>query len=613
MKASAANYLSDIGFPSVSFTAKHPHPIDNSNSLSCLDELAEFYDPFSDLNLFLVQKITQEMRHFGNSKKWTLKIQEELLKKISPEFQKKFPYYRLGIAALKKTWEKITYYSQQIQQQKEAIKQDGKLNIHFFIRENLKQLTACKNYGPLHPSHFAHQLGMKMSECIATIDGIRPKLDHLTKMIWSIQRHLIRNSNPEQLKSPYDEYDKIDELIVKTLIEITAKDPHIGHHELEFQVQDALHSLQELPSFASVDVMTANISALLAEKLYPASKFHEIFFSEQKTAIIHFIRRHSSLYKTQVAIPQLTELVRRIIALYMLACGLPKHLSNEEILAAVQASYPSMLSDRPDLPQSLYAFLSAELVLMRNEEYCHSPAFVGHAILSAYKEAILLPEFKGDAIEMLEIVIWKTLSEMEGLLEKLPYTNGLRIEKEIANIFIENPKKNFSSLVNATVQCFKHTKELLRSKKCSDIERKIHTWIIQGDMLHRYVRLDQDSALMQLIITEWQNCHGCSHSALVTRICQEYLKQHPELTMYAAQLSQRTWILYKHAWYLLFCSQEESSYERFLKWHASSLLSINSSTSKEHFIEKLQELVKKMLPLIPFDPQHCAEIFAQRT
>src|SRR5580692_9998575 len=95
--------------------------------LSSVDELADFYDPYSDLHLFLVQKITQEMQHCGNAKKWSLKIQEDLLRKISPDFQKKFPKYRLGVAALKKTWEKIAYYSHQIQQQKEAITQDGRL------------------------------------------------------------------------------------------------------------------------------------------------------------------------------------------------------------------------------------------------------------------------------------------------------------------------------------------------------------------------------------------------------------------------------------------------------------------------------------------------------
>ena len=36
--------------------------------------------------------------------------------------------------------------------------------------------------------------------------------------------------------------------------------------------------------------MTANVSALLAEKQYQTSTFHTHFFSEQKNAILNFIR-----------------------------------------------------------------------------------------------------------------------------------------------------------------------------------------------------------------------------------------------------------------------------------------------------------------------------------
>lgn len=570
--------------------------------LSSVDELAEFYDPFSDLNLFLVQKITQQMRHFGNSKKWSVKIQEELLKNISCEFQKKFPHYRLGTSALKKTWEKIAYYSQQIQQQKEAITQDGKLNIHFFIKENFKQFPTLKNLSSLHPSHFAHQLGMKLSECIATIDGVRPRLDHLTKLIWSIQRHLIS----ERTKCAYDECDKIDKLIVKTIVEITANEPQIGHRELEFKVREVMQSLSELPNFATVDNIIASISALLAEKLYPTSPFHNLFFTEQKSACIQFIQRHSALCKSDVGPSSMTELVRRIAALYTLASGLPKDLSEEQIASAVNACYPTALAERPDLPQSLYAFLSAELVLMRNEHYCHSPAFVLQAMQRAYREATLLPELVQDQRDMLEIVIWKTLSETEGLLEKLPYKKGLRIEEEIAAILIENPKKSFSSLVTASAQFFKRTKELLDVKKCSEIERKIHMWVIQGDMLHSATAVDSDSFLMKLICKE-RNFSG-SHQQFVSHICQEYLKSHPEIAIYAGQLSQRVWILYKHAWYTLFNVEQRSSYERFLQWHASSLRAAHPKMDKEHCLDKLAEVVAKMLPLVPFDRKHCSDL-----
>ncbi len=572
-----------------------------SELLSSVDESPEFYDPYSDLNLFLSQKIKQEMQHCGSSKKWSLKIQEDLILKIAPEFQKKFPQYRLGVSALKKAWEKIAYYSEKIQQQKEAITQDGKLNIHFFIKENLKNYTALKNPVHIHPCHFAHQLAMKMSECIATIDGIRPELEQLTKLIWSVQRHLL-TGGIEQNQSPYDEYDKIDSLIVKSILEITAKDPPIGFNELEHKVKEALLSLHELPSFSSLDHLQCNISALLAEKLYVSSTFHTLFFSEQKNAINNFIRRHTSLCKVAIPHPQLSELVRRIIALYTLASNLPKALSESALKEAVLTSYPQPEENRPDLPQALYAFISAELVLMKSEEFCRAPAYVAETIWSAYKEATLLPILQGKDNDILEIVIWKSLSETEGLLEKLPYRIGQRIEEEIANIMIENPNHTFSALVQDTVQFFKRTKDLVQIKQWNAIEKRIHIWTIQGDMLCRWIRLDPESTLLRMICQKWkEHSSVLPHHTFISEICQAYLKSYPELTLYAGQLALRSLVLYKYAWYNLFGSNEESSFDRFLKWHSCALLFSGPTLDHEHLVHQLEEIVRKTTPLVPFD------------
>lgn len=573
-----------------------------SEFLSPVDESPEFYDPYSDLNLFLSQKIKQEMQHCSSSKKWSLKIQEELLFKIAPEFQKKFPHYRLRVSALKKSWEKIAYYSQQIQHQKEALTQDGRLNTHFFIKENLKNYATLKSPAHFHPSHFAHQLAVKMSEYIATIDGVRPELRQLTKMIWSIQRHLLTGGGIEQYNSPYDEYDKIDSLIVKTILETTARDSQIGWDELEHKVKETLLSLHELSSFSSLDHMVCNISVLLAEKVHTASPFHTLFFAEQKNAINHFIRRHTSLRKIPIPHPQLSELVRWIITLYTLASGLPKSLSENMFKEAVLAIYPQTAENRPDLPQAVYAFISAELVLMKSEEFCRSPAYAAEAIWSAYKEATLLPTLQDRENDILEIAIWKSFSETEGLLEKLPFRVGQRIEEEIANILIENPNRHFSSLVQDTMQFFKRTKDLIQIKKWGDIERKIHIWAIQGDMLCRRIRLDPESTLLRLICQKWKDHPSVlPHHTFVSEICQGYLKNYPELTPYAGQLSLRVWVLYKYSWYTLFSMKEESSFDRFLKWHSSALLFTEATLDHTHLVHQLEEIVRKTLPLVPFD------------
>lgn len=233
--------------------------------LSAIDESPEFHDPYSDLNLFLSQKIKREMRHCSNSRKWSPQLQDELLHKITPEFQQRFPKYRLGVTALKKTWEKVQYFSNQIQEEKEALTQDGKLNLSFFIKENLKSTSKLHNTCHVHPCHYAHQLAVKMSECIAVVDGIRPKLEQLTRTIWSLQRHLIEKLSPEHFKSPYDENEQADKLIVKAILEITAKHPSISQAELTFHVQKHLTSLRALTSNYTPSEIKKMLTALFAD------------------------------------------------------------------------------------------------------------------------------------------------------------------------------------------------------------------------------------------------------------------------------------------------------------------------------------------------------------
>jgi hypothetical protein len=576
--------------------------------LSSVDESPEFYDPYSDLNLFLSQKIKKEMQHTGCLKKWSLKIQEELIQKITPEFQVKFPQYRLGVAALKKIWEKISYYSQQIDLQQEAIAPDGKLNIAVLIKENLKQYFNHKVPSPLQPFHYAHQLAMKMSECIATVDGIRPKLDHLTKLVWAIQRHLIKEGTPEKHKSPYDEYDKIDCLIVKTILEISAKEPQLSQDELERKTKETLHILHDLPSFSSLDAITAKVSSLLAEKHYQTSPFHTLFLTGQKRALFNLIQRHSVIPGSSVQASQLPHLVRRIISLYHLVSQLPDNLTQTDIEQAVCSCHPTLQNQRPDFPQTIYAFISAELLLLENQPI---ESIVQH-IWTAYQEAIYLPSLKGNETHILEVVIWKTLSEKEGLLFELPDQIEKRIEEEIVNLMIDSPAQSFSTTVQMCVDFFKKAKELILLKKWSEIERKIHIWAVQGDMLCRWIQLDSASPLINMITKKFKGLKGkhLNHQAFVGEIAQYYLKEHPDLMVFAGQLTLRIWTFYKYAWYTLFAQEGESSYDRFIQWHINFLLSLPFNMTSDLLFKHLEEISKKAIPLAPFYPDRIKALIA---
>lgn len=588
---SSDNFISELSqLYSVSSRKK------NEITLSYVDEAPDFYDPYSDLNLFLSQKIKEEMQQCGCHKKWSPKIQEKLIEKISPEFQEKFPQYRLGVLALKKTWEKVGYYLQQIETQTQAMTEEGKLNTSFLIKENLRQYLCLKNPPQLHPSQFAHQLALKISECIATIDGKRPKLDELTKMIWSTQKHLIKNATPEQLKCPYDKCDQVDKLIVKTILGIKAQQPQLSYEELVIQVKESLQAIHELPSFSSLDSLYGNIAALFAEKLYATSSIHTHYFAEQKRALLNFISRHSALCKSAMLLPELHEQVRRIRALYTLASQLPKELKEEEIKAAICSIYPTTQPTRPALSQAVYAFISAELVLMRNEQYCHSIEYSTEAIWAAYKEAIHLPPLTEKDGDLLEIAIWKTLSGTEGLLEKLPYRIGQRIEEEIAHILIDSPENSFSATVHATAQFFKHAKEFNQE----EIEKKIHLFAIQGDMIYRLVQLNKNTTLFKEIAAA-RNSHHFSHADFVRDVTAQYLTKHPTLSCYRELLIKRTWILYKCAWYTLFAQPQESSYDRLVAWHVYHLQENGCAADENALIQHIYEVITQSTPLVPFD------------
>ncbi|MBM3197642.1 MAG: hypothetical protein FJZ58_00105 [Chlamydiae bacterium] len=563
--------------------------------LSPAEETPDFHDPYSSLSLFLSHQIKEEMQKTGLVHKWTQNFQDNLLSKITPEFQKRFPQYRLGVTALKKTWEKVIFYTQQVQSRSEALDEHGKLNLSFFIRENLRQYFQQNPVSFLHPQQLAYQIASKMGECIAVIEGTKPKLHFLTKIICSLQRHLLR-SCPLPTKPPSQKVELIDQLIVKTLLTITAKHPSISMEELEHTLRESLHSIQELSDLFSSEKITCNISAILAEKLYASSSFSMNFSMREKEALHCFLTKHLALYKNSSL--SLPELVRRMISLYTLATQLPKDLSCSCFSSAVNYVLHKDETQRPELPQALYAFLTAELCLLKGLSSTSSEAIVQQTLFQAYQETKFLPNFTNK--DLLEITLWKVLSETEGFLEKLPYRVGQRIEEEISHILIENPHKHFTSIAQETTSFFKQVQELTKNTK--DLEERIHLWALQGDMLCRFLPQDTNAPLVRILQDLWQQEGPPScHTAFVQEAVRQFLKAFPSLSIYVPQVHTKAWILYKHLWFTRFSREQESSFERFLQWHLLFLL--QQEQKPDVLLQQLEALCKKTLPLLPFDPK----------
>ena len=343
--------------------------LDSKAHLFPIDEADDFYDPFSDLSLFLANKVKKEIQTTGSTKKWSGKIEANLLSKILPEFKKHFPSYRLGATALKKVWEKVSYYYEKIQQQKGALSQEGTLNLPLMIRENVKQVKTASSPLALPPYHEAHQIAVKISECIATLEGKRPDLDHLTKMIWSIQKNMLKDLSSTSAKSPYEDYDQTDKLIVKTILELCGQGKGKDLNELKKCTLKRLKTYGCVYTLTKKSQLTSTLSMLLADSLCLNSGVASRLSIPEIKAIETYISMHLMFSEENQALSVDThcnELVQRLLALYPVATSLPKNLEKTKLRALIR----SVIQQDGSLPaeSSLYVFINAEMHLMHDKK-----------------------------------------------------------------------------------------------------------------------------------------------------------------------------------------------------------------------------------------------------
>ena len=231
----------------------------------------------------------------------------------------------------------------------------------------------------------------------------------------------------------------------------------------------------------------------------------------------------------------------------------------------------------------MYAFLASRMRLSNDD------------LVKSYEQAKKLPLLDP---EHLELLTWKVLADEENLLGAIPYRVGQRIEEEIAHILIDNPGQGFSGVVSMATQFFRKGAELASSKKWSEIEHKITLWTLQGELLCRFLKLDQENTLLKIICSLWnERSYRVNHATFVSEVAQSYLRSHPQHAAYSPQVTARISILYKYAWYCLFDTQQESSADRFSAWHLVNLQHLDETKA----LDVLEEIYKNTLPLVPFN------------
>ncbi len=590
-----------------------PSPLDNQQTQRApypyhIDEAEDFYDPFSDLNLFLANKIKREIEEHGSVKKWSGKIESNLLSKILPDFKKKFPRYRLGASALKKVWEKVTYYYEKIQKQDGALQKDGKLNIGLMIKENLKSTINLPMNLP--PHSFAYQIALNLSECIATLEGKRPELTQLTKVIWGVQKHMLPNLSPMETKSPFEEYNKVDKLIVKGLLEATANESHLSPSELKSAILKEFFHYKHAKKAAKNNQLTSTLSMILAKKLYPTSLISCHFALAEIKKIEAFIETQIAMSKhneTLISDSHRIELIQRLLALYAITKDLPKNLSDLQLQAGIQYVYALTLQKPynhcPVLDQTALVFINAQIHLMGEAKFSLSLKEIEEAIITTYRSASDLPVLTPLQYEHFEILIWKLIEANDSLLSKMDPNAVELFETQVGNTLIDNPSQTFRQVIRASLQYFKKVLELPLDPKNSpdfwlNLEDKIEVWTAQNDMIYRSIHVDEEHTLFRLVQSEWKkHPNNDCHNAFINQLEKKALQMYSYLVPFKTQVRTRLWVFYKYFWYTSVSDSTTSTYERFLKWHEKNLGSSSLS---------LKEISETALPLIPTQDSSCA-------
>lgn len=593
--------------------SKSKVPLNVQTYLYPIDESEEFHDPFSDLSLFLAKKIKKELLKENGAKGWSQAIEKTIFQAILPEFKRKFPKYRLGSNALKTTFEKVSHYMQFAKCQKGAFQSDGKLNTRLMIRENLKDLFGQKHKLQEHPYTLAHNLAIKISECIATLDAERPNIEELTQTIWAVEKHLLPKL-PEE-KCPFEKYDTLDKLIVRKQLEILASEPSISQKDLEEQIKRSVLEIKQLSRIRNIHELNPIISSILAERLYPFSKVHRVLCQDEIETILQFIRKEvkkSFQSKVHLETADYLTVVRRILFVCRIAAKLDKDRAERGLKAAIEYVYSlssgAFTPTGPALKQEMYYFIRSEIIRAKKEKFENPLEEILETLMGTFHEAKKLPKFDEALFDSLEIMTWKVLFEELHLLKKLPHYLKQIAFDELANVHIDHMNYRFEEIVDKTIF---HLKQM-RDIDTKALARKAFDWSIQGDLASSVLQFDEKHEIIDLLrqLMKKNRLPGQmgTHEGIIEQTLRTFIARHPSLTGWESKLRLRVSIFYKYIWFNQMRSEGESTFERFLKWHYTNLLEQKEQVFPEIYITHLEEVSKTSLPLTPFLADKAREV-----
>ena len=573
---------------------KNSESIRQIQSMCPVDEMEEFQDPLSDLNLFLCKKVNEMMHKKGGSKNWNHQIEKDILQRILPEFKAKFPYYRLGIAALKRTWEKISYYQKKVIY-REAYQIDGKLNINYLIKENIRSYQQNYKQSSYYYYDQIPSLANNLCECIAILEGKQPNLQNLTRIIWAIQQHLLPASTLKSMPIQ-KETDLLDQLICQTMLHSIYRNPHLSYEKLKKLVKSNCVSLLQSDFFHSMEKLATIVSILLSKSYIGKLNFSRSTRMHIDTYICNHI---NWIYrgKSDSSITYLS-FVQNMISIFSLATSLPKNYDLRKMRIAipliVQEKSRSFLSYFPNFDPVLYAFIKIESILLKERKKYFSKEQVEEEIIKSYAELSTISMESIDN-QTLEVILWETLDKTLHISDTITPEICQSFLIAIEDAIIDQPKSTFAEQVRNTTYRLQEIEKLAGNRE--NITEKVEYFCLQNEMACRFIPIQKQHYLWEFLERSIEKGLYKKKKQIIKEVIKMSIALHPILSNYIEHLLFRVHTLYTQVWYQESCKTMNT---------LTAFIDRQREYITAHPCDKkrvLRERLTRVLPVTPFSDE----------
>lgn len=561
-------------------------------SMCPVDEMEEFQDPLSDLNIFLCKKVNEVMHRKGGIKNWNHQIEKDILQKILPEFKDKFPYYRLGIAALKRTWEKISYYQKKLIY-REAYQSDGKLNLAYLIKENIR------SYQQNHKQSFQYYhnqvpfLANNLCECIAILEGKQPNLQNLTHTIWAVQQHLLPSFTLKSMPMQ-KETDVLDQLICQMMLYFIYQNPNWSYEKLKKLVN--CHCLSLFQNDFTMEKLATIVSIILSKSYVAKMQCSKSI----KAAIDTYISNHIRWIYQGKNDPSITHLsfVQNMLSIFSLVPSLPKNYDLSKLRIAirliVQEKSRSFLSYFPSFDPVLYAFIKIEAILLKERKKSSSKEPIEEEIIRNYVELSNLSIDRIDS-QTLEVILWEYLDKALPISESITSETHQSLCIAIQDSIIDQPKTNFAEQVRSITYKLQKIQKVLENKET--LIARVEYFCLQNEMACRFIPIKKQHYLWEFFERSIAKGLYKKKKQIIKEVAKMSISLHPILSYYRDHLFFRIDTLYTHHWYQESC-KTTNTLTAFI--HRQREYLIAHSCDKKRL---LQERLTHLLPLTPFSDE----------